>query len=58
MAPIQLFFALFEAAALEGRIVERATDHRKYHRYTDTDQDPYSIKKDFWYAKHRMAIYS
>ncbi|MFK3617391.1 fatty acid desaturase [Coxiella burnetii] len=48
--PIRLFFALFGAAAFEGSIVEWATDHRKHHRYTDTDQDPYSIKKGFWYA--------
>ncbi len=48
--PIRLFFALFGAAAFEGSIVEWATDHRKHHRYTDTDQDPYSVKKGFWYA--------
>lgn len=25
-------------------------DHRKHHTFVDTDDDPYSIKKGFWYA--------
>ncbi|MEQ9825578.1 MAG: fatty acid desaturase [Puniceicoccaceae bacterium] len=25
-------------------------DHRKHHTHVDTDEDPYSIKKGFWYA--------
>lgn len=25
-------------------------DHRYHHKYTDTDKDPYNIKKGFWYA--------
>lgn len=25
-------------------------DHRQHHREVDTDEDPYSIKKGFWYA--------
>lgn len=25
-------------------------DHRLHHKYVDTDKDPYSIKKGFWYA--------
>ncbi len=47
---IRLLFALFGAAAFEGSILEWSTDHRNHHRYTDTDKDPYSIKKGFWYA--------
>lgn len=48
--PVKLFFALFGAAAFEGSIAEWSTDHRNHHRYTDTDKDPYDIKKGFWYA--------
>ena len=48
--PVRFFFVLFGAAAFEGSILEWATDHRNHHRYTDTDQDPYSIKRGFWYA--------
>jgi stearoyl-CoA desaturase (delta-9 desaturase) len=25
-------------------------DHRKHHNHVDTEKDPYSIKKGFWYA--------
>lgn len=25
-------------------------DHRLHHKHVDTDEDPYSIKKGFWYA--------
>lgn len=25
-------------------------DHRKHHNHVDTDKDPYSIEKGFWYA--------
>lgn len=25
-------------------------DHRAHHRYVDTDKDPYSATKGFWYA--------
>jgi len=48
--PVRLFFILFGAAAFEGSVLEWATDHRDHHRYTDTDKDPYSVKKGFWHA--------
>lgn len=48
--PIRLALALFGAAAFQGSILEWSTDHRNHHLYTDTDKDPYSIKKGFWYA--------
>ena len=48
--PLRLMFVLFGAACFQGSVLEWCTDHRKHHRYTDTDKDPYSIKKGFWYA--------
>jgi len=47
---VRLFFILMGAAAFEGSVLEWSTDHRNHHRYTDTDRDPYDIKKGFWYA--------
>lgn len=47
---IRFFFLLFGAAAFEGSVLEWSTDHRRHHRYVDTDQDPYSINKGFWFA--------
>jgi len=47
---VRLFYLLFGAAAFEGSALEWCTDHRNHHRYTDTDRDPYDIKKGFWFA--------
>ncbi len=49
-AIIRILFLLFGAAAFEGSALEWCTDHRNHHRYTDTEKDPYNIKKGFWYA--------
>jgi stearoyl-CoA desaturase (delta-9 desaturase) len=48
--PVRLFFAIMGTAVFEGSVLEWSTDHRNHHRYTDTDKDPYDIKKGFWYA--------
>lgn len=47
---VRYAFALLTAADFEGSVLEWCTDHRRHHLYTDTDRDPYSIKKGFWYA--------
>lgn len=44
---IMLFFG---ASAFEQTALDWSTQHRDHHRYVDTDKDPYSIKKGFWYA--------
>ena len=58
-----LFFLLFfGAATFEESALKWASQHRQHHRFTDTDQDPYNIKRGFWYAhmgwivswKHRV----
>ena len=33
-----------------------AHDHRLHHKHVDTDKDPYSIKKGFWYA-HMLWLF-
>ncbi|MCH9769680.1 MAG: fatty acid desaturase [Gammaproteobacteria bacterium] len=48
--PVRLLLLLFGAATFEGSVLEWTTDHRNHHRYTDTAQDPYDIKKGFWWA--------
>jgi stearoyl-CoA desaturase (delta-9 desaturase) len=47
---VRLALALIGASAFQGSILEWCTDHRNHHLYTDTDKDPYSINKGFWYA--------
>ncbi len=44
---VLLFFATI---ATQGSAFKWASDHRKHHAFVDTDRDPYSIKKGFWYA--------
>lgn len=48
--PVRLFLLFFGAAAFEGSIKHWCAQHRNHHRYVDTDQDPYNIKRGFWYA--------
>lgn len=48
--PVRLFYALFGAAAFQNSILKWATDHRIHHRFVDSENDPYSINKGFWYA--------
>ena len=36
--------------ALEMSALMWSHDHRNHHNHVDTDKDPYSIKKGFWYA--------
>ncbi len=48
---IVTFFTLFfGAAAFEQSALMWASQHRDHHRYVDTENDPYNIKKGFWYA--------
>ncbi len=54
---VKLFYLLFGAAAFEGSALEWCTDHRNHHRYTDTDKDPYDIKKGFWHAHMGWLIH-
>jgi stearoyl-CoA desaturase (delta-9 desaturase) len=44
---VLLFFATM---ATQGSALRWTFDHRKHHAFVDTDRDPYSIKKGFWYA--------
>ncbi|MGK0181871.1 MAG: stearoyl-CoA desaturase (delta-9 desaturase) [Halioglobus sp.] len=40
----------FGTMATQGSALRWSYDHRKHHAFVDTDKDPYSIKKGFWYA--------
>jgi stearoyl-CoA desaturase (Delta-9 desaturase) len=47
MEGVLLFFATMGA---QGSAIRWSFDHRHHHAFVDTDRDPYSIKKGFWYA--------
>ena len=48
--PICLFVLFFGGAAFEQSAMRWSSLHRLHHRYTDTDRDPYNIKRGFFYA--------
>lgn len=47
---IETILLFFGAMAGQGSALRWAYDHRMHHAFVDTDDDPYSIKKGFWYA--------
>jgi stearoyl-CoA desaturase (Delta-9 desaturase) len=47
---LRVFYAFFGAATFQNSIYVWARDHRVHHRFVDTDLDPYSINKGFWFA--------
>ncbi|KAK5111693.1 stearoyl-CoA 9-desaturase [Meristemomyces frigidus] len=48
--PLKLFLAAVGGGAVEGSIRWWARDHRAHHRYTDTEKDPYSVRKGLLYS--------
>jgi stearoyl-CoA desaturase (delta-9 desaturase) len=51
MNGILKFLSLFGGASTaENSALIWCSTHRRHHRYEDTDQDPYNIKKGFWWA--------
>lgn len=49
--PLLEWFLLFiSSGAFQGSALKWASDHRIHHRFEDTERDPYSIKRGFWYA--------
>ncbi|MBY8964629.1 fatty acid desaturase [Algiphilus sp.] len=50
-APLRWFLMLFGGMALQNSILVWASMHRVHHRHVDdTESDPYSIKRGFWFA--------
>lgn len=47
---IEAILLLFGTLATQGSALRWSFEHRLHHAYVDTDKDPYSIKKGFWYA--------
>ena len=47
---VESILLFFGSMAMQGSALRWSYDHRLHHAHVDTDQDPYSIKKGFWYA--------
>lgn len=49
--PLQIFYMLFGAMALQNSILVWSSSHRVHHRHVDdVDQDPYSAKRGLWFS--------
>ncbi len=47
---VEAILLFFGSMACQGSALRWSYEHRIHHAYVDTDKDPYSIKKGFWYA--------
>ncbi len=47
---VEFALLLIACMAAQGSALRWSFDHRIHHAFVDTDKDPYSIKKGFWYA--------
>ncbi|KAI0132363.1 delta-9 fatty acid desaturase [Xylariales sp. AK1849] len=48
--PLRIYLAAVGAGAVEGSIRWWSNGHRAHHRYTDTEKDPYSVRKGLLYS--------
>jgi stearoyl-CoA desaturase (delta-9 desaturase) len=47
---VEIPLLFFGTIAGQGSALRWANDHRLHHAHVDTDRDPYSVSKGFWYA--------
>ena len=47
---IEAALLFFGSMATQGSALRWCHDHRLHHAHIDTEEDPYSVKKGFWYA--------
>jgi len=48
--PMVLFYSIFGAGSFQNSIIEWCSDHRNHHKGTDSETDPYSASRGFWYS--------
>lgn len=54
---IRFLLLFFGASTFEQTALKWASQHRQHHQFTDTERDPYSIQKGFWYAHMGWIIF-
>jgi len=47
---LRVMSLLFGAAAFENSALDWVSDHRRHHKHTDHDEDPYDISKGLFHA--------
>jgi stearoyl-CoA desaturase (Delta-9 desaturase) len=48
--PVRMFTLLFGAAAFENSALRWCAEHRRHHKFTDHEDDPYDISRGFFHA--------
>lgn len=48
--PLRWFYCFAGSGAVEGSIYWWSRGHRAHHRWTDTDKDPYSAHRGFFFS--------
>ncbi|MDH4228975.1 MAG: fatty acid desaturase [Nitrospirota bacterium] len=56
--PLRMLFLLGGGAAWEGSVLEWCRDHRRHHRFVDTERDPYNIGQGFWWAHMLWLVFN
>lgn len=54
---VRFIFLMFGAASFQNSLLKWATDHRIHHQKVDSESDPYTIKKGFFYAHIGWIFY-
>jgi stearoyl-CoA desaturase (delta-9 desaturase) len=49
-APVRIALAIAGGMAAQNSVIAWASDHRRHHRGTDTDADPYNAHEGLWYS--------
>lgn len=47
---LKIAYLFVGAGAFQGSAMKWCTDHRRHHRYVDTEKDPYNINRGFFFA--------
>jgi stearoyl-CoA desaturase (delta-9 desaturase) len=48
--PLKIFWMLLNSGANQGSIYHWSRDHRLHHKFSDTELDPHTISKGFFFA--------
>ena len=53
---LKLFYLIFGAASVQNSALKWSADHRLHHRKVDEEEDPYNIRRGFWWAHMGWVI--
>ncbi|MCB1197663.1 MAG: fatty acid desaturase [Deltaproteobacteria bacterium] len=54
---LELFYLIFGASAVQNSALKWSMDHRRHHAVTDQEDDPYSVKKGFWWSHFIWVLF-